>query len=166
VQEALAGALGAAAGVAATTVMSLDVPAARTPDALRPFLACLAWAAAIVAFQWYPFNFVSDGADALARVQRLVSVSSVAAGNTMAVAGAFLMTLPIGLCVRRALGREARIGGAVVMFLMLAVAGLWCGVEFGVALLPSRAPALGQVPVATFGAIAGLWLGGLELSPL
>jgi VanZ family protein len=158
----LAGTIGVAVGVVGVSRLSANVPAAPVPKAFAPALASAGWAAVIVWSQWYPFNFIPDGSEALTRIQGLTSWSSWAVGvsGIEAVSRAFIMTLPLGFGLRYVLGPGARVGAAVAC---VVTAGLWCGVECGLALLPAGAPALAQVPVATSGAAIGLWLGGVVL---
>jgi hypothetical protein len=163
----VAGTIGVAVGVLTVRRLSAHAPVAPAPVAFAPAVACVAWAAVIVWLQWYPFNFILDSGEALARIQRLTSWSSFAGSGQSAgaVASTFVMTLPLGVWLRRALGPASPVGMAVIVCSFIAVAALWCGVEFGLALLPDRAAGLAQVPVAMCGAVAGLWLGGLFLTP-
>ncbi len=160
----LAGPLGVGVGAVLIRWLYADRPAAPIPEAVLPGIAGTAWMAAIVWSQWYPFNFVSTGAEVLAGMRALTSLSLASVGSPDSAAlRAFVSMLPLGFCVRRALGRARHIDGITIAVLALAVVGLWAGVELGISLLPGRTPDITGIAAATCGAEAGLWVGQLGL---
>jgi VanZ family protein len=167
--DLLTGALGVAAGVTLAARRYTSSNSSRpVPSGFRlwPALGAVAWAGALVAYHWYPFNFVVTGAMADAQLPLLLAVpfrhyyfgSEFHAFTELS--RKLMLSTPLGALMWMALPAVHSRLAQQVKSIALWITGFvfFAGIEAGQVFLPGRIPDLTDAWVGAIGVAAGIWL--------
>ena len=167
--DLLTGAIGICIGVAvatrrsATEAAQMSAPHGFTP---WPAVAAVVWMAALVAYHWFPLNFVVTGAMLDAQLPLLFAVpfrhyyfgSEFHAFTELS--RKLMLSAPLGALLWMALPAMSSRGAE-----RLKTAALWffgfiffAGIEAGQVFLPGRIPDLTDACIGALGVAAGIWL--------
>lgn len=165
----LTGLLGIALGVAAATAYLRTAPSpTRSSGSFQPWPAfgAIVWFGVVVAYHWYPFNFVFTHAMFSERFPILVAVPfrSYYFGSEFhaftELSRKFMLALPLGALLRLAWPpRDGRWHAQIQTAILLGfTTAFFVGIEVGQIFLAERVPDLTDASIAEVGVIAGLWL--------
>jgi VanZ family protein len=169
VTDVVTGLVGIAIGVAVATRGARRVGDENTSEAgarLWPVFGATAWILVILAYHWFPFDFVVARAMVDERLPLLLAAPfhSYYFGSEFhaftEITRKFILAVPLGVFLQLSFPAAARRRTILVQRIVVVAASVvfFVGIEVGQIFLPNRIPDLTDVGIGAAGVCVGVWL--------